>query len=180
MSTSTFRRPKSWTDNSGIFVEAMAKFLNVSINILITGIPGPILTSGLAGPLITVHKIDNPLQVFHMGLIKDRDQFNGHYQHLVVYQHSSPAPSLFLSAPVQPSPPALAPSDPSLSNLPTLSSELSPLTPAPTPTTPVRRTPSMRRTPSLTSPSPVKVRRSQIILKYLREAPKKYCISYSL
>ena len=113
-------RERAWTDNMGIFVEALCLFLNIQLDIVCPNVEGPILPSGLAGPYLIVNKSGStPRVTFYVGLLKDENMYNGHYQ--------------FLKKNVSQS--SLSPSK------------------------------------SQNSPSPLKVKRSRVIAKYLKSPP---------
>ena len=115
-------RERAWTDNMGIFVEALCLFLNIQLDIICPNVEGPILPSGLSGPYLIVNKSGStPRVTFYVGLLKDQQMYNGHYQ--------------FLRKNVSQS--SLSPSK------------------------------------SQNSPSPLKVKRSRVIAKYLKSPTKR-------
>ena len=107
------QRQNAWTDNMGVFVEALSLFLDVQIDIIKPDVEGPILPSGLGGPYLSVNKSEvQQKTIFYFGL------YNQHYQFLK------------------------------------------------------KRIPAVSRTLS-NSPSPLKIKRSNIISKYLKSPIKK-------
>ena len=117
-------RERAWTDNLGIFVEAVCLFLDIQLDIVCPNVEGPILPSGLAGPYLIVNKSGStPRITFYVGLLKDEQMYNGHYQFLrkkTAEDSSSPTKRM-----------------------------------------------------SQSSPSPLKVKRSRVIAKYLKSPAKK-------
>ena len=69
----------AWTDEEGFMVEATALYLDCQINIINTGIQGQINEEGTSGPLQIINKSEGRT-ILNMGLIKDLDTSNGHYQ----------------------------------------------------------------------------------------------------
>ena len=76
-------RERAWTDNNGIFVEALCLYLDIQLDIICPNVGGPILQSGLAGPYLIINKSGStPRVTFYVGLLKDDQMYNGHYQFL--------------------------------------------------------------------------------------------------
>ena len=107
------QRQNAWTDNMGVFVEALSLSLDVQIDIIKPDVEGQILPSGLGGPYLSVNKSEvQQKKIFYFGL------YNQHYQFLK------------------------------------------------------KIIPSVSRTLS-SSPSPLKIKRSNVIAKYLKSPIKK-------
>ena len=118
-------RERAWADQDGVFVQATCQFLNIQLDIVLPYTPGPIIPSGLGGPYQIVNKNadqSNNRPIFYVGLLKDRDDYDGHYQFL-------------------------------------------------RPRTAVTAGPEMRTPPS--TPSPIKVKCSRVIAKYLKSPTSK-------
>ena len=76
----------AWTDQEGFMVEATALYLDCQIYILQTGIEGPVTSEGLSGPLQIINKSEEETKPkLNVGLIKDAEGYNGHYQ--FIFEH---------------------------------------------------------------------------------------------
>ena len=87
----------AWTDEEGFMVEATALFLECQINVLQTGIQGHVTADGISGPLQIINKsIRNEKPILNLGLVKDLENHNGHYQFIY---YSSEGPPMEYSPP---------------------------------------------------------------------------------
>ena len=86
-------REKAWTDLNGTFVQATCKFLKIQLDIVLPGVPGPVLPSGLGGPyqMINKNQVGEEKPIFYVGLLQDSQGYNGHYQYLRKVQTQPPA-----------------------------------------------------------------------------------------
>ena len=92
-------RERAWADQDGVFVQATCLYLNVQLDIILPYTPGPILPSGLGGPYQIVNKktdqdSDSNKQIFYVGLLKDRDDYDGHYQFLRLKTTNTAGPGI--------------------------------------------------------------------------------------
>ena len=122
-------------------MEGLCLFLDIQLDIVCPDIPGEVSESGLCGPYLIINKSEGSWRpVFYVGLLKDRNLIEGHYQFLKKVGSEERR-----SLPQQ---------------LPT--------TPLKSPNQQSRISPQVQN-----SPSPLKVKRSRLISKYLQSPEKK-------
>ena len=89
-------REKAWTDLNGTFVQGTCMFLKIQLDIILPGVPGPVLPSGLGGPyqIVNKNKVAGEMPIIYVGLLQDSRGYNGHYQYLRKVQTQPPASPL--------------------------------------------------------------------------------------
>ena len=71
----------TYTDEVGFFVWSCCRLLEVSLQIVITSIRGPMIASGVGGPVQKINSEDSDGRLmFSCGLIRDEERRTGHYQ----------------------------------------------------------------------------------------------------
>ena len=72
-------KPNSYCDEEGFFVAALAQYLDVTIQIVITSIETPVIPDGTGGPIQKVNYTEDRI-MFCAALLRDENRRTGHYQ----------------------------------------------------------------------------------------------------
>ena len=72
-------KPNSYCDEEGFFVAALAEYLDVTLQIVITSIETPVIPDGTGGPIQKVNYGEDRVK-FCAALLRDEDRRTGHYQ----------------------------------------------------------------------------------------------------
>ena len=71
----------TYTDEEGYFVWSCCRLLEISLQIVVTSIGGPLIPSGVAGPVQKINSEDGDGRLmFSCGLLRDEERRTGHYQ----------------------------------------------------------------------------------------------------
>ena len=77
-------KPNSYCDEEGFFVAALAEYLDVTLQIVVTSVETPVIPDGTGGPIQKINYREDRLK-FCAALLQEEDRRTGHYQ--FIFEH---------------------------------------------------------------------------------------------